>query len=74
MPAEIERIIPAADGRTHLIVQCGEQRWHVTLKPVLDFNKRPSGVRYWLRRDGLPPDSDETAIEAALQDIEQMSR
>lgn len=58
------------DGRRVLIVDAAGGPWVVQLKSVLDFNRRPSGVRYWLRRSGRVERDQDAAIAAALRDVE----
>lgn len=58
------------DGRRILIIDAAGGAWVVQLKPVLDFNRRPSGVSYWLRRAGTVKCDQDSAIVAALRDVE----
>ncbi len=47
--------------------------WGVLLKPVLAFNRQPSGVRYWLRRSGRVERDQDAASAVALRDVERLS-
>lgn len=77
MAAELVKRNRTQDGRTHAIVEVrGDdgrvRRWHVTIKPLTDFNNRPFGARYWIRPDGEAADVD-AALAAAMADIERLA-
>lgn len=55
--------------RTHLIVDAGENRYHVTVAVARDHSTgRAIGFRYWIRNEQVTLREQE-AIDAALRDI-----
>lgn len=76
MPARVVRLSHRDRCATALVDIDGSRdgrhwidRWHVILRPQLDFNGRRVGYRVWLRRDELPATEDD-ALAAACGLIE----
>lgn len=62
------------DGRTHLIVRVHELVVEVVIEPVPDEAGDTLGHRFWLRSTGALFETPEDARDAALREMQRLSR